>query len=71
MFYFNLIIVSRLSSSDATKDTVEEAKAKPKSVLDKLFRKTKAAPPIYWLPLSDKEVSSTHTHNTHACTTHL
>lgn len=30
---------------------------KPVKLLDDLFRKTKALPPLYWLPLTDEEVS--------------
>ena len=39
-------------------ETKEEKKMEEKqiSVLDDLFRKTKATPSIYWLPLSEEEV---------------
>ena len=39
-------------------ETKEEKKVEEKqiSVLDDLFRKTKATPSIYWLPLSEEEV---------------
>ena len=45
--------VERRSTSDTKEEAVQE---KPKSMLDNLFRKTKATPAIYWLPLSEKEV---------------
>ena len=40
-------------------ETKEEKKVEEKqiSVLDDLFRKTKATPSIYWLPLSEEEVN--------------
>ncbi len=38
-------------------DTAEEAApSKPTLLLDELFRKTKATPYIYWLPLTDVQV---------------
>ena len=51
-----ILFPERLSSTD-TKTTETEKEEKPKSVLDNLFRKTTATPPIYWLPLSEKEAS--------------
>ena len=43
-------------------ETKEEKKVEEKqiSVLDDLFRKTKATPSIYWLPLSEEEVQCIH-----------
>lgn len=43
------------SLSSASEKTQEEPPAK---LLDDLFRKTKAAPCIYWLPLTDSQVSA-------------
>ena len=39
----------------------EKAPSQATKLLDDLFRKTKATPSIYWLPLSEAEVS-TRTH---------
>ena len=35
----------------------EEAEEPPAKLLDDLFKKTKATPCIYWLPLTDEQVS--------------
>lgn len=36
--------------------SAETAEDPPAKLLDDLFRKTKAAPCIYWLPLTDEQV---------------
>lgn len=45
--------------SDLLSSTSEKAQEEPPAkLLDDLFRKTKAAPCIYWLPLTDSQVSA-------------
>lgn len=45
--------------SDSLSSTSEKAQEEPPAkLLDDLFRKTKAAPCIYWLPLTDSQVST-------------
>lgn len=45
--------------SDSLSSTSEKAQEEPPAkLLDDLFRKTKAAPCIYWLPLTDSQVSA-------------
>lgn len=45
-------VIEGESSSTATKKTETKAKG-----LDDYFRKTKAKPPIYWLPLTEEQVN--------------
>ena len=40
-----------------TEKKVEEEEEPPAKLLDDLFRKTKATPCIYWLPLTEEQVS--------------
>lgn len=45
--------------SGSLSSTSEKAQEEPPAkLLDDLFRKTKAAPCIYWLPLTDSQVSA-------------
>ena len=45
--------------SEPLLSTSEKAQEEPPAkLLDDLFRKTKAAPCIYWLPLTDSQVSA-------------
>lgn len=44
-------------SSTGRKSEKVEGELQPVRLLDDLFRKTKATPCIYWLPLSDEQVS--------------
>lgn len=45
--------------TDSFASTSEKAQEEPPAkLLDDLFRKTKAAPCIYWLPLTDSQVSA-------------
>ena len=56
-----MFLVSPVESADNQPGpTAEDKEAEPRAtlVLDKLFRKTKATPSIYWLPLSEEKVCS-------------
>lgn len=44
-------------STDKNDGNKPEKKDSPAKLLDDLFRKTKAVPCIYWLPLSDEEIA--------------
>ena len=49
----------RCIKSGSLFSTSEKAQEEPPAkLLDDLFRKTKAAPCIYWLPLTDSQVSA-------------
>merc|ERR1712050_613761 len=41
----------------STSEESEEEPAGPGSMLDDLFKKTKAQPSLYWLPLTDEEIA--------------
>jgi len=46
-----------LTAKPQTKTTGVKKESRPTKALDELFRKTKAKPVIYWLPLTDEEVA--------------
>lgn len=54
-----MVLCIKLSLLHFLSSTSEKAQEEPPAkLLDDLFRKTKAAPCIYWLPLTDSQVSA-------------
>lgn len=46
----------KIEHSEPATDPIKEKGSQATKLLDDLFRKTKATPSIYWLPLSEAEV---------------